>query len=402
MKKFLSILTVLALSLACTLPALADSAIVEESGAGEDSPQVDYNQDSESCQDDNGIMPIADSLFGEWSLTSKATNNFQSYSGTVSNYLNTTQRFTNQNFSWSKQAYLYSVSGKSLDMSGNASGVSLTYIFTPSQPLYGFSGTFSSYWSYHTENKINYITLSSVQVTVGSSSSYSSVHSTGSNSSYSVNYSSADPITSIRFVFQSFSTTQYYFSNSNYQTVPPIVGLTANFKSSFSFNLEAPDPVPLLLQQIIDSLNLESTQQKIVSLLESLNVTLGTPSAMEKFEEEYLEKQKDNIDIVEDMLDPETNESMPDGGAAQFAQDMTDSLVGKASQNFSFDKFTAVNDNYNQSLSDPSSDDSLFHFFSAETASEMETVSPADDDGIIYDMDAVEAWLNEAQRRLGK
>ncbi len=432
MKRLVSFVTVLALSLACIFSASAVDGEVfpDDGGAGEPSLFQDNTSDIESQDVPSSISIPASDLVEVFPSTYSDYLTFLGW-GKTSNMSSFTYgvRYSSQStfgYSWSQSVGPSELFGcifhnTSFSLRFTASFSSATtrncIIYQRSDYSKNFyydcffvssSGSSSSYLEYDgsPDSSLTFLIPSGAYLLIGAKSPFSSSASTSidfQRLSFSVNplVPSTDSLSPNSTGFSwagsdgTFSDALYYIASRLDTIISKLTTISDTLSSIFSKLSD--------IRTFMSTLNvsINSGNRDVVSAINALSTTLSTPSAMDKFQQEYLDKQQSNLDIVEDMLDPQKNESMPDGGAAQFTQDLTKSFVGKSSQNFSMDKFNQVNDTFNSSLSDTSKDDSVFHFFSAETASEMETVAPMDEDGIIYDSDSVDAWAAEIQRRLG-
>lgn len=123
------------------------------------------------------------------------------------------------------------------------------------------------------------------------------------------------------------SVTHYLFSSSSTSFV--------DYSSSISSNYTIePIPEPATLDDILDAL-LENTSvgrynssvlESILSAIQSFSDAASVPSAMEQFEQRYLEKMEGQLSQVEDMMSPD-NPALPNGGdIAGFASDIQNGL----------------------------------------------------------------------------
>lgn len=157
--------------------------------------------------------------------------------------------------------------------------------------------------------------------------------------------------------------------------------------------------LPLIYNQSVENgqylHHISVNSDTIVQYLQDLSVAAGTPSEMEKFEDAYLERMKDQLSKVEDMMSSE-NTALPNGGDfAGFVSDVQNGL-GVNGSSFNASDFAGATSKFGGS--NATGPGGPWEFFSQSVqdslAGDLFTIDLADDD-YIY------AWLYEAQRRYG-
>lgn len=173
-------------------------------------------------------------------------------------------------------------------------------------------------------------------------------------------------------------------------------------KSSYRLYLDALDfDISVSSSNPIDDaiLGMQSGVADIVisnrAILDVLGNIAGSKSAMEQFEEDYLENFGDQISKTEDFMSP-TNSALPnDGDIAGFVQDIQDGL-GLSGSSFNSTEFKDAMSGFTGSAA--TGPGGPWEFFTQAVADSLagdtSSVGLADDD-YIY------AWLEEAQRRYG-
>lgn len=173
------------------------------------------------------------------------------------------------------------------------------------------------------------------------------------------------------------------------------------------FNIATVVP-PTTEEQILDSVNairsgvanVANTNQGILSgvndIADSMNNLagiVGTPSAMEQFEQKYLESMEDQLDKVESMLSPD-NPALPNNGdVAGFVSDIQDGL-GLSGSSFNASEFAEATSAFGGTSATAAG--GPWEFFTQAVADSLagdtSSVGLADDD-YIY------AWLDQMQGR---
>lgn len=141
---------------------------------------------------------------------------------------------------------------------------------------------------------------------------------------------------------------------------------------------------------------LVSSLQDGSKLLEDILEEVSKVPPMDQFESDYLQNFGSQLDTVEDMLG-DGNKAFPNGGdTAGFLLDMSSGLLG----NNSDVSMSDIQDGLSAVLSDPSSEESPWFFFSQDVADAMATQDAvgASEDDFDWEND-LDAWIAELQRK---
>lgn len=151
-----------------------------------------------------------------------------------------------------------------------------------------------------------------------------------------------------------------------------------------------------LIQNSNTSLShIDNDLHNVIQIISDLSSSVSQPSAMEKFEQNYLERMEDQLSKAEDMMGPE-NTALPNGGDfAGFVSDVQDGL-GVNGNSFNASDFADATSKFGDAGA--TGPGGPWEFFSEAVrdslAGDASTVG-AEDDDYIY------AWLDEMQRRYG-
>lgn len=192
------------------------------------------------------------------------------------------------------------------------------------------------------------------------------------------------------YIYFSFSTT---FGSYSYRAINALSCMDfTGFSARLSY---LPLYYPLITESNGYLEHVSLNTDSIVSYLEDLSISAGTPSEMTKFEDAYIQSMAGQLSQVEDMLGPQ-NTALPNGGdVAGFVSDIQDGL-GLSGSSFNASDFSDAVSAFGQaSAVQPGGP---WEFFSQSVADSLsgdtQTV------GLSYD-DYIYAWLEESQRRYG-
>lgn len=239
------------------------------------------------------------------------------------------------------------------------------------------SSSFSNFWS-ASRSFTSYVTPSCSLVSDASTLVPSVSMSSGS---YSFDVSETSNYIALRFAFPqvTVSANQYYYAWVECANAQIAVTVNNTYE-----------------QFVITSLSdIALSNRAILQAVQDLNSTVGTPSAMEQFENNYLDKMEDQLSRVDDMLGPE-NTALPNGGDfAGFVSDIQDGL-GVSGSSFSASEFAAATSAFGGS--EATAPGGPWEFFSQAVADSLsgDTQSVGlNDDDYIYQ------WLDMIQGRYG-
>lgn len=209
-----------------------------------------------------------------------------------------------------------------------------------------------------------------------------------SSVSGSVTFTASSDIT-----FIGFCVLEPSYSYSKYQQWQSYVNV-----SSASITVTYSNPsTDALLGIAASSASTALTSKEILSVLQSIasNGSSSQPSAMQQFEDKYLEKMEPQLSQIEDMMSP-ANTALPNGGDfAGFVSDVQDGL-GVNGSSFNASEFADATSKFGSK--DATGPGGPWEFFSQSVVDSLAgdaQVAGLSDDDYIY------AWLEETQRRYG-
>lgn len=166
--------------------------------------------------------------------------------------------------------------------------------------------------------------------------------------------------------------------------------------SEASMTVTFSDPVvDSILGIYVAASDIAVSNRAILQAIQDLNSTVGTPSSMEQFENNYLDKMEDQLSRVDDMLGPE-NTALPNGGDfAGFVSDIQDGL-GVSGSSFSASEFAAATSAFGGA--DATAPGGPWEFFSQAVA---DSLSGDTQTVVLNDDDYIYQWLDMIQGRYG-
>lgn len=163
--------------------------------------------------------------------------------------------------------------------------------------------------------------------------------------------------------------------------------------SKASMTVTTADPIDdAILGIYAATSDIANSNRAILAALENI---AGTKSAMQQFEEKYLDQMEDQLNQVEDMLSP-SNTALPNGGDfAGFASDIQDGL-GLDGSSFDADEFSDALSAFGDSNSTGA--DGPWEFFTQGVADSLAGDTSA---AGLADDDYIYQWLEQIKQRFG-